>query len=164
MPKTKFQAVIFTLMMVMVMVYPMICFNISLEIGKMTNQIFLMAFRELVVMAPIAFLIEMFVVEKLAQMLAFRIVKPDDRPIFIILAISTMIVCLMCPIMSFIATFLYKDAGVEFLAVWLQTTTINFFMALFLQIFVAGPLVRNMFRMLFKKSLSSNNNKQAIVN
>jgi len=58
---------------------------------------------------------------------------------------------------------LYKDAGAEFIAVWLQTTTINFFMALFLQIFVAGPLVRNFFRMIFKKSLSSNN-KQAIVN
>lgn len=163
MPKTKFQGVIFTLMMVTVMVYPMICFNISLGIGKMTNQVFFMAFRELAVMGPIAFVIEMFVVEKLARVLVFRIVKPDDRPIFIILVMSSMIVCLMCPIMSFLATLLYKDIGVEFMAVWLQTTTINFFMALFLQIFLAGPLVRYFFRIIFKKSLNSNN-KQVIVN
>ena len=31
MPKTKFQEVIFTIMMVFVMVYAMICYNIALE-------------------------------------------------------------------------------------------------------------------------------------
>ena len=31
MPKTKFQEIIFTILMVIVMVYAMICYNISLE-------------------------------------------------------------------------------------------------------------------------------------
>ena len=46
MPKTKFQEIIFTIMMVFMMVYFMICYNISLNIGGMTNQVFLMAFQQ----------------------------------------------------------------------------------------------------------------------
>ena len=34
MPKNKFQEVIFTIMMVFVMVYAMICYNISHEYGR----------------------------------------------------------------------------------------------------------------------------------
>ena len=37
MPKNKFQEVIFTIMMVFVMVYAMICYNISLNMGGMSN-------------------------------------------------------------------------------------------------------------------------------
>lgn len=154
MPKTKFQEIIFTVMMVAVMVYAMICYNISLNIGSMTNQVFLMAFHELVIMGPIAFVLELFAVEKLSHFLAFRIVKPDDHPAFILLTISSVIICLMCPTMSFIATLLFKNAGNELIAVWLQTTAMNFPMAFFWQIFFAGPLVRLIFRTIFKKSLN----------
>ena len=91
-------------------------------------------------MWPVAFILEFFVVEKLSKFLAFRIVSPTDKPIFIILAISSMIVCLMCPAMSFIATVLFKHPGKEIIAVWLQTTAMNFPMALCWQIFFAGPL------------------------
>ena len=55
MPKTKFQNVIFTLMMAFLMVYAMICYNISLNIGGMSNQVFLMAFGEMKIMWPVAF-------------------------------------------------------------------------------------------------------------
>ena len=44
-------------------------------------------------MWPAAFILEFFVVEKLSKFLAFRIVSPTDKPIFIILASSSMIVC-----------------------------------------------------------------------
>ena len=145
MPKTKFQNVIFTLMMAFLMVYAMICYNISLNIGGMSNQVFLMAFGEMKIMWPVAFVLELFVVERLSKKLAFRIVSPEDKPIFITLAICSMIVCLMCPMMSFIATLLFKNAGNNFIAVWFQTTVMNFPMALCWQIFFAGPLVRNVF-------------------
>ena len=39
MPKTKFQEVIFTIMMVFVMVYAMICYNIALNVGGMNNTV-----------------------------------------------------------------------------------------------------------------------------
>lgn len=60
MPKTKFQEVIFTIMMVFVMVYAMICYNIALNIGGMSNEVFLSAFHELVIMGPIAFVLDFF--------------------------------------------------------------------------------------------------------
>lgn len=155
MPKTKFQNFIFTLIMAFVMVYAMICYNISLSIGGMKNEVFLLAFHELTIMLPVAFVLEMFVVEKLSHKLAFRIVTPgEDKPIVITLAISSMIVCLMCPMMSLVATALFKHAGREFIAVWLQTTAMNFPMAFFWQIFFAGPFVRLIFRTIFKKQLS----------
>lgn len=150
MPKTKLQNVIFTIVMAFVMVYAMICYNISLNIGGMQNSVFLDAFHEIIIMWPVAFILEFFVVEKLSQFLAFRIVDPKtDRPIFIILAISSMIVCLMCPMMSLVATILFKNAGSQWFAVWIQTTVMNFPMAFFWQIFIAGPFVRLLFRLVF---------------
>ena len=152
MPKTKFQNVIFTLMMALVMVYAMICYNISLNKGGMSGEVFLLAFHELIIMWPLAFVLEMFVVERLARKLAFRIVTPgQDRPIFITLAISSMIVCLMCPTMSLAATILFKDPGANIIPIWLETTALNFPMAFSWQIFFAGPLVRTVFGVIFKE-------------
>ena len=151
MPKTKFQEVVFTIMMVFVMVYAMICYNISLNIGGMANHVFLDAFHELVIMGPVAFILDFFLYGSLSKKLAFRIVNPaEDKPIMIILAISSITVCLMCPSMSLAATLLFKNAGTEFIAVWLQTTELNFPVAFFWQIFFAGPLVRKIFGAIFK--------------
>ena len=74
MPKNKFQEVIFTIMMVFVMVYAMICYNISLNMGGMSNEVFLAAFHELIIMGPIAFILDFFIVSKLAFMCAARMV------------------------------------------------------------------------------------------
>ena len=149
MPKTKFQNVVFTLMMSFLMVYAMICYNISMNIGGMTNQVFLMAFHEMIIMWPAAFILEFFLVDHLAHKLAFCMVTPQDRPIVITLAISIMIIAIMCPIMSFIATLLFKNAGKEFVAVWLQTTFLNFPVAFFWQLMYCGPFIRFLFRKLF---------------
>ena len=152
MPKTKLQEVVFTILMVFVMVYAMICYNIALNIGGMKNIVFLSAFHELVIMGPIAFILDFFFYGSLSKKLAFRIVTPGvDKPIMLILAISSITVCLLCPTMSFFATLLFKNAGKEFIAVWVETTALNFPMAFFWQIFFAGPLVRAIFGMLFKE-------------
>ena len=152
MPKTKLQEVVFTILMVFVMVYAMICYNIALNMGGMSNIVFLNAFHELVIMGPIAFILDFFLYGSLSKKLAFRIVTPGvDKPIMLILAISSITVCLMCPTMSFFATLLFKSAGKEFIAVWFQTTALNFPMAFFWQIFFAGPFVRAIFGMIFKE-------------
>ncbi len=151
-PQNKFQDVIFTIFMAFVMVYAMICYNIALSVGGLQNFVFLAAFKEIVIMLPIAVALELLFVGKLAQKLAFRFVTPGkDSMIMTILAISAMSVCLMCPLMSLVATILFKDAGSEFFAVWLQTTAFNFPMALCWQIFFAGPLVRNVFGFFVKR-------------
>lgn len=63
MPKTKLQEVVFTILMVFVMVYAMICYNIALNMGGMSNIVFLNAFHELVIMGPIAFILDFFYME-----------------------------------------------------------------------------------------------------
>ena len=151
-PQNKLQDVIFTVFMAFVMVYAMICYNISLNVGGMQNFIFLAAFKEMIIMWPIAIVLELLFVGKLAQKLAFRFVTPGKDPvIMIILGISAMSVCLMCPLMSLVATILFKNAGAEFVAVWFRTTVMNFPMALCGQLFVAGPLVRNVFGFFVKR-------------
>lgn len=152
MPKNTFQEVIFTILMVFVMVYAMICYNISLNIGGMTNEVFLSAFHELIIMGPIAFILDFFIVGKLAKAKAFKIVDvKKDNPFHLVHAISFVSVILMCPLMSLAATILFKNAGSQIIAVWLQTTVLNFPMALCWQIFFAGPLVRFIFGLIFRE-------------
>ena len=76
MPKNLFQVISFTLMMDAVMVYAMVVYNISLDRGGLTNEVFLMAFGELLIMGIAAFILEMFIagplVRKIFRML-FRV-------------------------------------------------------------------------------------------
>lgn len=153
MPKTKFQEVIFTILMVMVMVYAMVVYNIAFDKGGMSNQIFLLAFHEFPIMVIAGFILELFVVGRIVPGLAFRIVTPGkDRPIAVILVISALTVCFMCPIMSFIATVLFQGVNSDLIANWLQISVRNFPMALCWQIFYAGPLVRWIFGKIFRQS------------
>ena len=153
MPKNLFQEIVFTVMMVFVMVYAMICYNIALNIGGMTNEVFLLAFKELVIMGPIAFVLDIFLVGRIAKYKTFKIINPErDNPFFIVLGISVISVIFMCPLMSLAATILFKNAGSQFVAVWLQTTAFNFPMAFFWQLIYAGPIVRFIFRHIFREN------------
>lgn len=151
MPKNKFQETIFTLMMVIVMVYAMICYNIALNTGSFTEHIFLDAFHELIIMGPVAFVFDFFLVGRMATKTALRIADPQKQGSFaLVLAISAVSVAWMCPLMSLTATLLFKSPGKHIISIWLQTTIFNFPMAFFWQIFYAGPLVRFLFRHIFK--------------
>ena len=147
MPKTKFQNVIYTIIMALIMVYGMIVYNVALNTGGVTNATFGMALHELLIMMSIAAVLEFFVVEKLATKLAFTVVRPTDRPQVITYAISTMIVCIMCPTMSLIATLLFKEPS---FGTWVQTWGLNMPMALIWQLLFSGPLTRVIFRALFR--------------
>ena len=162
MPKNKFQQVIFSIIMVFFMVYAMICYNIVLNTGAMTNQVFLSAFHELTFMGPIAFVLDFFIVSKLAFACANRMVDfRSCHPFSMILAISVASVAFMCPMMSFFATLFFKHAGNQFIAVWLQTTFMNFPVAFFWQLIYAGPIVRFIFRHIFPEK---ENAKEATLN
>ena len=90
MPKTLPEKIIFTIIMAAIMVYGMIVYNVALATGGVTNATFGMALHEMPIMVPVAFVLEFFVVEKLATALAFTFMKPTDRPQFITYAISLM--------------------------------------------------------------------------
>ena len=146
MPKTLPEKIIFTIIMAAIMVYGMIVYNVALATGGVTNATFGMALHEMPIMVPVAFVLEFFVVEKLATALAFTFMKPTDRPQFITYAISLMIVCIMCPVMSLIATLLFKTPS---FAEWIHTWALNMPMALIWQLLYCGPLVRLIFRTIF---------------
>lgn len=150
MPKNKFQDVIFTAIMATIMVYGMIVYNVALNMGGVRGETFIAALHEMPIMVPIAFILEFFVVGKLARMLAFTVMRPDDRPQFITYAISICICCIMCPIMSLAATILFKDT--KTFGTWIQTWGMNFPMAICYQMFYCGPLVRLIFRTIFGRS------------
>lgn len=158
MPKTKLQEFVFTIFMVIVMVYAMICYNIALETGGRRNEVFLMAIGELAIMGSIAFVLDFFLVGFLSKRITFKIFNPQKDNLFlIILSISAVSVMFMCPLMSLAATILFKNAGAEFVAVWFQTTVLNFPMALLWQLFFAGPIVRKIFAALFRKQPEQKN-------
>jgi hypothetical protein len=153
MPKNKFQDVIFTAIMAIIMVYGMIVYNVAINTGEVAGYTFLAATHELVYMAPIAFVLEFFIVGGLARKLAFTVMKPTDKPQFITYAISICICCIMCPVMSLIATFLFKEPS---FGTWVKTWAMNFPMAICYQMFYCGPLVRLIFRTIFREKKTDN--------
>ena len=154
MPKNKFEDVIFTAIMATIMVYGMVVYNVALNTGGVTGATFVMALHELPIMVPIAFILEFFIVGKLAKMLAFTVVRPTDRPQVITYAISICICCIMCPTMSLIATFLFKTPS---FGTWVQTFGMNFPMAICYQMFYCGPFVRLIFRLIFRRNEKKEN-------
>lgn len=153
MPKTKFEDAIYTIIMATIMVYGMIVYNVALNTGGVSGQTFLLATHEMIIMVPVAFVLEFFIVGKIAQKLAFTVMKPTDRPQFITYAISICICCIMCPIMSLVATILFKDQHT--FGTWIQTWAMNFPMAICWQMFYCGPLVRLIFRTNFLQEVTS---------
>lgn len=155
MPKTKFQDFIFTIIMVVVMVYAMVCYNIAFDNGAMSGEVFLLALHELPIMGVIGFLLEFLFVGKLAQKITFKLFDPQStRPFVITVMISSVTVAIMCPLMSLIASLLFNFTGVsDIVPKFLQICVRNFPMALCWQLFYAGPFVRAVFRLLFKKQL-----------
>jgi len=151
MPQNRKQETIYTIMMVLVMVYAMICYNISLEVGGMQNFVFVAALAELPIMGVAGFILDTFIAGPIAKKIAFRLVTPgQEKPIFIILAISALSIWLMCPMMSLVATILFKGGlQPEIVSIWIETTVKNFPMAFFWQLFAAGPLVRFLFGKMF---------------
>ena len=149
MPKNKLEEVIFTFIMATCMVYGMIVYNIALNTGVVRGATFAAATHELIIMMPIAFVLELFVVGKIAAKLTFSVMRPTDRPQFITYMMSVCICCIMCPLMSLAATILFKDT--KTFATWVQTWAMNFPMAICYQMFYCGPLVRLIFRAIFRE-------------
>lgn len=152
MPKTKFQKVVFAFLSVTITVHVFVFYNLALEMGGMSNQVFVASRGVIPIEFAFAFLLQIFIAGPLSLKLAFRVVNPrEDKPYVITTAIICATVGLMCPMMSFIATLLYNGITVEFFAQWMQKIVFNFPLAFFSQLFFIQPLVRFLFGTIFKK-------------
>lgn len=151
MPKTKFQEFIYGVLMTFFMVLAMELYNTGMRMGGLTNDALPLALHEMTFMFPICFVMGFCFIDRLAPKIAFRMATPGvDNPLFVILVRASVTVAFMCPIMSFWATLIFKQPGIEFIPVWLQTVACNFPMAFFWQIFYCGPMVRWLFRAIFR--------------
>ncbi len=152
MPKTKFQSVVFTLLMVFCMVFSMTVYAISCEMGGLSYKVFSLAIKEMWIEFVILFFLMYFVISKLALKLAFRFVNPKkDREIVVIIAIQIFTVIITVPTITLIVTFLQNGFTSECICIWLEMIVKMFPMALCLQIFYIGPFVRTILNLVFNR-------------
>ena len=159
MPKTILESIFFTGITAWMMVYVMTLYNTVLSMGSFTNHTFLIALKGMWIEYIIIFLLAYFISGHLAKYFAFRVVKPDDRPIFIIFAIQIFTVVIQVAFASIIGVFHGFGFTSNFIPDYLITYCRNFVMALPVQLFLVGPLARLIFRSVFlnaKKSQKRN--------
>ena len=147
MPQTTKQSIVFTLMTVFFMVYCMTIYTIALKIGGLTGPVFSMAIREMWIEFVVVFCLIFFLVTKTAMRLTGRLFTfGEDKPIFIILSIQCFTVCLIVPMITLFATFFHNGFTAQWFVQWVSLAAYCFPVALCLQVFFVGPLVRWIFR------------------
>lgn len=156
MPKTKFQNIVFTAIMVFFMVFGMTAYSIAVQSGELTYGILLAALKEMWIEYVIVFLLVFFVMSKLAAKIAFRFVDPHtDKPMLVTVSVQCCMVMLMVPTMTLIVNFIHNGFTADWLPQWLSQWALCLPMAFFWQLLYAGPVVRLIFRTIFRKQLAA---------
>ena len=159
MPKTKFQEFIFTLITSGCMIFIMGVYNVAIHTGGLQADTFKHALHSFPLEWFIGLVCAFFIASKTSKYFAFRVAKPTDRPIFIILCIQTFTVCTMVPLMSLLGTIESSGITSNLIFIWLQTICLNFIIAYPLQLLVVGPFCRFIFRHLFACTNQGNESK-----
>ncbi|MCC8073923.1 MAG: DUF2798 domain-containing protein [Clostridiales bacterium] len=169
MPKTKFQGVIFGLIMSYSMAYGMEVYNIAIKMGvnltaggfsNMTDIVFWEAFKEALYMGVFVFIFSNLWGNKFGASFAAKHTNPEkDNPYICQLLRQAGTVAVMCPTMSMVASILFNLilGGANWWdlpAIWVGTVLKNFPMAFFWNMFAAAPFSRFLFSLLFKKKNS----------
>lgn len=153
MPQTKFQDFVFTVIMVILMVYCMTLYNDVLVYG-FTYECFVQALINMWPEAIAAFLIVKFVANPLVGKLMHYIIDvKTSKKTMIAIVRAGCTAFFMCPCMTLFVTFFHNGLTTDWLLLWIPKLVINFPFALFLQIFYLGPFVRLVFRTIFKRQL-----------
>lgn len=164
MPKNKFQAAVFGVIMSYAMAIGMEVYNVAMREGvqltpgglsNMTNSVFLGALEEAWYMGLLVVLFSNLWGNRLGAAIGARWCDARrDSPAFCQLMRQAGTVAVMCPTMSLAATILfYGILGAtpvfQLPAVWVGTVLKNFPMAFFWNMFAASPFTRWAFRRLF---------------
>ncbi len=160
MPKTKVESLIFTAVTAWIMVYIMTLYNTVLATGTFVNETFLIALKGMWLEFVIIFLCAYFISSPVARHFAFCVVKPGDRPIAIILAIQTFTVVSQVALASILGVWHGYGFTGQFFPNYLMTYCRNFIIALPVQLFIAGPIARKLFRLVFRRE-KNNKDEQA---
>ena len=156
MPKTKAQTLFFTAVTAWIMVYVMTLYNTVLASGSFTNATFLAALKGMWLEFVIIFLCALLISSPLAKHFAFKVVQPGDRPICIIMMIQVFTVVFQVMLASVLGVWHSAGFTVNFLPDYLRCYCRNFIMALPVQLLIAGPAARKIFRLVFKPQAETN--------
>lgn len=183
MPQTSFQRKIFALITVIITVHAFVFYNIYVINGSAlkasagadfvldaVNQQggvymfgnYLPIWAVILIEFVCAYCLEIFMGQRCSFILARRIFDPaKTHPVLFETAIISATVGLMCPSMSFLASFFYYPYYLGFdlvawFASWLRLVCFNFPFAFFTQLFFIQPLVRTIFKALFVKKQPQN--------
>ncbi|WKY45153.1 DUF2798 domain-containing protein [Eubacteriaceae bacterium ES2] len=151
MPKTKFQDLVFTLIMVFSMVYCMTLFNMAWEIG-FTYKTFLNALLGMWPEFIGAFIAQRYIAGPFARKKVMSWFQPGvDKPILMTVAMAGCTVCVMAPIMTLYVAILHNGFVGDLPLLWLPKLVQNFPFALIIQLFYVGPFVRFVFKLIFRE-------------
>ena len=180
MPRNQFQRMFFAFATVVVTVHAYVFYSLYVVNGTVLMQIngansvleairnqggvymlgkYLPIWAVVLVEFILAYLLEVVMGSPSSFKLACKVFNPKEtHPMLFESAIICATVGLMCPAMSFLAAILYYPyyAGfniITLLANWLKLVCFNFPFAFFTQLFFIQPLVRTVFKFVFRKDL-----------
>ena len=152
MPKTKFQSAVFTAITAWIMVYFMTLYNSVIASGEFSNLTFASALKNMWIEYIVIGLCAYFISAPLAKRLAFKVININDRQIFIILSIQVFTVICQVAFASIIGVYHSNGFNSQIIPNYIRAYCLNFAMAMPLQIFVAGPAARFIFRKIYTKN------------
>ncbi|MBE7017268.1 MAG: hypothetical protein E7420_03830 [Ruminococcaceae bacterium] len=156
MPKTTFQRVVFTCLGVLLMATTMATYNKYLVYGEFSLELFRQVGIAFLQKAPVAFLLQFFVVQKFAGKQAAK--YPTDNKILYQCIRTGFTVLLMCPIMCLYSNIINMiNFGWTFgqlMEAWISKMPVNWVFAFGVQIWLLGPINRFLFSKIFKKQLA----------
>lgn len=155
MPKTTFQRVVFTCLGVLLMATTMATYNKYLVYGEFSLELFRQVGIAFLQKAPVAFLLQFFVVQKFAGKQSAK--YPTDNKILYQCIRTGFTVLLMCPIMCLYSNIINMiNFGWTFgqlMEAWISKMPVNWVFAFGVQIWILGPVNRFLFRTIFRKQL-----------
>lgn len=190
MPRNQFQRMVFAFLTVVVTVHAYVFFSLYVVNGTTLMNVngagsvlsairaqggvyILGAFRPIwaviVIEFCLAYGLEVLMGSPCSFKLAAKVFDPQNtHPVLFETAIICATVGLMCPAMSFLAAFLYYPyyAGfniVTLFANWLKLVCFNFPFAFFTQLFFIQPLIRTVFKVLFRRDIVNRKAAQVAI-
>lgn len=187
MPRNQFQRMVFAFLTVVVTVHAYVFYSLYVVNGSILKTItgvpsvlaainaqggvymvgrFLPIWAVVVIEFCFAYTLEVVMGSPCSFKLACKVFDPrKDHPMLFESAIICATVGLMCPAMSFIAAFLYYPyyegfSLITLLANWLKLVCFNFPFAFFTQLFFIQPLIRTVFKFLFRKDIAQRQENQ----
>lgn len=182
MPRNQFQRMVFAFLTVLVTVHAYVFYSLYVVNGGTLMSIngadsviaainhqggvymfgaYLPIWAVILIEFCFAYLLEVVMGSPCSFVLAKKVFDPKNiHPMLFETTIICATVGLMCPAMSFIAAWLYYPyyAGfniITLLANWIKLVCFNFPFAFFTQLFFIQPLVRTVFKFLFRKDIAA---------